>query len=600
MRIRALCIVGLLLSCTLRAQQWEPIGADSFESIADVADGSLVLIRYPGDILRSSDSGETWCVVFQGHARLDGFEPREGSTSSLPREASQEGELVAFGDSGHAVVSRDSGRTWSIEEGFQHIASNIQPPALPQLEKAEDDEVEGEQVHSYAKIGSKWYAVGEPGLIARYDSLKRRWETLHCAPYGEGPFGNGSADSLPAHLDFASPAFGAISLGNQIYFTGDSGCTWRPSALPDSSTISSFFFIDDTCTLAGMQDGKLYSCSRSNPAWALDTEIQNSRPILQIGWQDAYARQLFVLTDSELFTIGADLSIATSSPLPLRAGVRALHASFPNSYVGFLLTDSTTRTDTIDVNGGDTTIIHDTSFIYRSLDGGGTWSIVQKNIPGLTNFCSPSVRIGYACGENGLILISYDSGSNWNRIRTGSKQTLRDIRFINDSVGYAVGDSGTVLFTYSYGKYWRGHSPEPLFFDPSERYTGIAFPNKDKVWIAGGTKGYAASIRVPAAWRFNRHVRSRVNLSVALWPNPASGTLSVDIRLMGTVPPYATMPTVKLCDLSGSVISEVPSVSEASTSEWTVRMDISFLRPGAYTIIASLGGQNAIAKFVKE
>ncbi len=49
----------------------------------------------------------------------------------------------------------------------------------------------------------------------------------------------------------------------------------------------------------------------------------------------------------------------------LRPGERSVNASFPNAYVGFLLTDSTKRIDTL-TSDGDTTIVQDTSYIYRS------------------------------------------------------------------------------------------------------------------------------------------------------------------------------------------------------------------------------------------
>ena len=40
-------------------EEWEPIGTTSFEGIAGAEDGSLLLIQYPGAILRSTDTGVT-------------------------------------------------------------------------------------------------------------------------------------------------------------------------------------------------------------------------------------------------------------------------------------------------------------------------------------------------------------------------------------------------------------------------------------------------------------------------------------------------------------------------------------------------------------
>ncbi len=57
-----------------RAQSWQSVDDESFEAIAGSADGTLVLIRYPGDILRSTDHGITWHQVYHGNARLTRIE----------------------------------------------------------------------------------------------------------------------------------------------------------------------------------------------------------------------------------------------------------------------------------------------------------------------------------------------------------------------------------------------------------------------------------------------------------------------------------------------------------------------------------------------
>ncbi len=99
--------VLVFISASARSQEeWEPIGAESFEAITSIEDGSLLLVRYPGAILRSADTGVTWCEVYHGSARLMGFRV-EGKGERVTGE-----EIVAYGDSGVAVISRDSGRTW--------------------------------------------------------------------------------------------------------------------------------------------------------------------------------------------------------------------------------------------------------------------------------------------------------------------------------------------------------------------------------------------------------------------------------------------------------------------------------------------------------
>ena len=590
----------LILSKLAIAQDWKPIGVESFEGIYGVVDGALLLIRYPGDILRSTDTGETWSVVFRGGDRVSGI------AYSGP-------ELVAREDSDHVIISADSGRSWTVREEFHSITPAIGPPPSPlpstssgQALLASSQEGEFQRLHpipegtnSVGYADSACWVVGEPGMIARWDGTK--WRELHRAPYPVM-----DRDSSLVGIDFASPEFGALIRQHSIYFTYDSGVTWRES-IPDSapgsahttrSTISSIFFIDDTGVLVGMSDGKLLFRSRSSGVWVQDTQIQNSHPILSIGWQDEYARQIFVLTDSELFTISADLQVATSSPLPIRSGERVRGLQFLNSYVGFLLTDSTTHHDTMTAERKDTTLLFDTSTIYRSLDGGGTWSAIVRGISGITSVSFLSPRHGEFCTRSGLIEYTNDSGSTWLRNWNATRKRLRDIQYVNDSVGFAVGDSGTVIFTSNYGESWRPLPPDPLFFHPSESYSAIAFPTPQTVWIAGATKGYHAPIKIPARYRISRRITPRASLSISVYPDPSSGPVTFDIRLSGRQPQYEEVPTLRICDLSGKSVFEGIRVQTVSSSEWSAEADLSFLQAGVYTVAASYGGQTSITKFL--
>ncbi len=602
-------ISALCLATILHAQPWEPVGGESFEAIAGVEDGSLLLVAYPGTILRSTDTGVTWSEVYRGSARLSGF----GRAQHVPTDW-----VIAYGDSGYAIVSLDSGRTWNACS-----AGVLAGSPFPQLRGPAGTPALHDKINSYAFAGSLYYAVGEPGLMYVWDTISRAWRELHRAPYAENPVERGVGLEAPTYaesgaiIDFSTPACGAIALGNRMFFTYDSGVTWRETVLPDTNSISSFFLLSDTATLIGMIDGRLYYWNRSVDGYVRCDSIlyspQNPSPfqgegqgrgraeqeksILQIGWKDAFGAELFVLTDSELYSLSADLHASSSYDLPLRPGERAVSASFPNPYVGFLLTDSVQRIDTITTDGRDTTMIRDTSYIYRSLDGGATWTLALKNIPGLTNMFFVNVKRGFACGANGLIMVTNDSGTTWGRAWSMTKQNLRSVRFVNDSIGYAVGDSGTVLLTQNAGRMWRPVPPEPIFTHPTTEYTSIAFPNPHTVYIISHDRGDKSTIKIPASFRINRRRQQRATLSVSARPDPSAGEVTFDIRLAGT-PNYGAMPELKVCDMSGKSLYEASSFKTISTNEWNVDADLTSLQPGPYTALVTIAGQTALAKFL--
>jgi photosystem II stability/assembly factor-like uncharacterized protein len=607
MRRNVFLLLLLLQMVTLGAQQWEPIGTESFEALAGVEDGGLLLIQYPGAILRSTDTGVTWCEVYRGSARLMGI----GRAQHVPTE------IVAYGDSGYAVASTDSGRTWGpcSAGSIAHDAVLAGSPSPEVRGPARTPALQG--INSYGFADSLWFAVGEPGLIEVWDTALHKWRELHRAPYAEHPFTSGGVglEAPPyansgALCEFHTPAYGAIAIGNQIYFTYDSGVTWKRSVVPDTSWVTALW-LSDTCALAGMKDGSLYyitnfgdnylrcdSILYSSNIGGWETQpLQVEKSILQIGWKDSLNNELFVLTDSVLYSLSADLHSSSSYNLPLRSGERAVGANFPSPYVGFLLTDSTKLLDTLTADNRDTTIIRDTSYIYRSLDGGGTWSLALNNIPGLSKMSFVNVHRGFACGANGLIERTDDSGSTWGRVASRTKQNLHDVQFVNDSVGYACGDSGTVLQTFNSGRFWRAIPPEAAFTHPTTEYESIAYPNAHTVYVIASGRGDKSEIKIPASFRMNSHRAQRNTLSVSARPDPSTGPVTFDIRIAGT-PQYGAMPELQVCDMSGKSLYNASGFQTISTNEWSVEADLSFLQPGPYTALVTFSGQQALAKFL--
>jgi hypothetical protein len=321
------------------------------------------------------------------------------------------------------------------------------------------------------------------------------------------------------------------------------------------------------------------------------------KSILQIGWKDSTNGELFVLTDSMLYSLSTDLHSSSSYPLQLRSGERGIGASFPNQYVGFLLTDSTKLLDTLTSDGRDTTILRDTNYIYRSFDGGSTWALVLNNIPGLSKMTFVNVKRGLVCGANGLIMRTEDSGSTWSRAWSISRQNLHGIRFVNDSVGYACGDSGVVFQTLNGGRFWRLNAPEPIFMHPTTSYASIAFQNAHTVYVVADDRCYRSTIKVPVYWHSNRRYNQQNMLTVTARPDPTSGQITFDIHLNGT-PTYGAVPELSVCDMSGRSFYQAGSFEALSTNEWSVDADLSFLQPGPYTALVTFGGQQALAKFL--
>src|ERR1041385_307841 len=108
------CLAGLLIlfASPVRSQLWQPIGEDSFEGITQAEDGSLFMVRYPGDILRSTDSAATWHEVYH-------------TIRPLRTIGTIQHEVVALGYFGSMLVSIDSGIEWtSLDSSRKPLAYN--------------------------------------------------------------------------------------------------------------------------------------------------------------------------------------------------------------------------------------------------------------------------------------------------------------------------------------------------------------------------------------------------------------------------------------------------------------------------------------------
>jgi photosystem II stability/assembly factor-like uncharacterized protein len=100
--------------------------------------------------------------------------------------------------------------------------------------------------------------------------------------------------------------------------------------------------------------------------------------------------------------------------------------------------------------------------IFKTTDQGNSW--VQQNADTthyLRAITMKNAMEGYAVGNRGIYMRTYDGGTNWT-VDSISNQDLRDIVFTNDSVGYCVGGgfgyfsdtTGILLITMNGGTTW--------------------------------------------------------------------------------------------------------------------------------------------------
>ncbi|MBS1807159.1 MAG: hypothetical protein JST84_03075 [Acidobacteria bacterium] len=174
------------------------------------------------------------------------------------------------------------------------------------------------------------------------------------------------------------------------------------------------------------------------------------------------------------------------------------------------------------------------AFMLASSDSGKTWDEIELindelkaddpkryNGLGIVRMVFVDDRVGWACGEAGLMLVTrnagktwqrqalpinklffdvsaldesnawtvggggvalrtVDGGKNWNEQITGITKTLRGVHFIDSKRGWAVGSGGTIITTTNGGNRW-----QPQVSGTEENLNTVFFTTKTEGWAAG-------------------------------------------------------------------------------------------------------------------
>lgn len=86
----------------------------------------------------------------------------------------------------------------------------------------------------------------------------------------------------------------------------------------------------------------------------------------------------------------------------------------------------------------------------------------------------------WTVGGGGVILRTVDGGKNWNEQITGTTKTLRGVHFIDAKHGWAVGSGGAIISTTNGGNRWQIQTS-----GTEENLNTVYFISKTEGWAAG-------------------------------------------------------------------------------------------------------------------
>lgn len=144
--------------------------------------------------------------------------------------------------------------------------------------------------------------------------------------------------------------------------------------------------------------------------------------------------------------------------------------------------------------------VGDQGTILMSFDTGATWNIHQ--IPTISNFRSfchtDSLTFYIAGGEQngrGQIYKSSDGGQSWNLLFDTIPWTFHAIHFPTDSIGYVAGSTGRILKTTDAGQSWT-----PLVTGSVSNFVCMQFLNADTGYAGGTNYGLYKTTNGGLSW----------------------------------------------------------------------------------------------------
>lgn len=408
-----------------------PASTDTLSALALNHANVVLAAGQNGLVGRSTDGGATWTFTHVGTRNLDAL---AFATDTV---------AVAAGDNGALWRSTDAGQTWTpVASVNTSTISDVQfASATVGVASAW-----GSAMLRTTNGGLTWSLASSDSSVA-YDAVRFAPDGVTAVAVGVGgriqrslDAGATFADAAPsARTDYAGVAFngagtGLAAGGSGIVRTTD-GATWTPMA-GSGSGLASVAFASPTTAVAGGVNGVLMRSTNGGVSWSA-VSSPNTSQVNAIAF-GASGSGIAGAEDGILRTTDAGATwswtnVTTSVNGGTQPGITSVAYADANTAVA----------------------VANTGRIYRSTDGGTTWSLIATPTAPWRGVAAASASVLVVVGDNGRIARSVDAGLHWTDItQFMMTETLTSLVFASATNGVAVGSHGAVLRTADAGQTW--------------------------------------------------------------------------------------------------------------------------------------------------
>lgn len=377
-----------------------------------VAGGDDRRLRAERVVLRTTDAGATWTRI----------NVPQGVRLYAATSAS-DGSIMAVGEAGASLRSRDQGLTWQAADAVRGTASANSSAAASDTSN---------WFASVASSGTALVAVSYGGRIFRSADSGAKWIPAQQTP----DMGNIGKSAVARAGDDAL----VIGAGNFI-FRSARGARFE-KVKSASIQVWSIRFLDPLVGVAVGDKGTIQRTVDGGKTWTT-VESGTKRLLDGVAFSD----------DKHGIAVASPANPTATGPGMVRTedGGLTWHAQ-PCEICGNVgLADVTMLPSQIGMAVGGR------GAVIKTTDGGRSWTKLNH---GLTSGLLWSVALvdantAIVVGTQGMILHTRDGGATWTRRESGTPLWLTGVAFADASRGLIVGKAGTILTTADGGLTWR-------------------------------------------------------------------------------------------------------------------------------------------------
>lgn len=235
---------------------------------------------------------------------------------------------------------------------------------------------------------------------------------------------------------FINENIGFIAALDGVKKTTDGGLTW--TTYPEFSNLLSIHFVDDRIGFAAGY-GRIIKTADHGDTWNVFHDGYTFTNVFATNPYTIYAFGFLAWDNFGFKSIDGGMTWQT---LNMGYDFRFRHSFFINPEVGYVI-------------GSDL----GTSFLIKTIDGGNSWQLILQSQKGLSSIYFTDLNTGYLVGgyvfggSQPILWKTTDGGLTWEdqNPENNVSDAIYSIHFVNDCVGYAVGENGLILKTINAG-----------------------------------------------------------------------------------------------------------------------------------------------------